>query len=489
MLKILLKVRFQYLIRKMFYSERLKNSKRKTNSSTGGKVALGILLAFVFAWVMFFFGMVAFNLGNTVVGTDGEWIIFGLFGVGALLLCVFGSVFATYSQLFDAKDNELLLSMPIKPKDILLSRMLFLLLINLIYVLVIMLPTIVVYNILTGFNILKLLLEILSVFGICLISMSISSLLAWIIGAVSSKTNKKLKSIITLLFSAAFFTAYMAVCFNMDKYMKKLVGSIETISVALKGYFVPAYWLGNGICNLDIVHYLCFLALCIIPFVLVCVILSKTFISIVTSNKGSGSAKYKEKKIKALPIKKTLLHKEFSTFFNTSSYMLNCGLGVIIDLIFAVIIVLKGPALLNVFLSAGTTEVPQEFLDSALKILPEIFCYILCFMASMTSTTYSSISLEGQNIYTLKAMPIKTKDIINAKLSMNIVLGVPGMLIAGVCCCFAFDLTTLQKVMIILAPVFAQISIALFGMLINLTFPMLEWDNPTLVVKNSKSAM
>ena len=44
-------------------------------------------------------------------------------GIMALALAVFGSVFMTQTQLYDAKDNELLLSMPIRPLHILMSRM------------------------------------------------------------------------------------------------------------------------------------------------------------------------------------------------------------------------------------------------------------------------------------------------------------------------------------------------------------------------------
>ena len=55
--------------------------------------------------------------------TPPGWIgcTFATAGLMALGLSVFGSVFATQSQIYDAKDNGLLLSMPIPPRTILLS--------------------------------------------------------------------------------------------------------------------------------------------------------------------------------------------------------------------------------------------------------------------------------------------------------------------------------------------------------------------------------
>lgn len=73
------------------------------------------------------------------------WLYFAIAGLMAFMLTFIGNVFATQTQLFDAKDNELLLSMPIAPKFILGSRMLLLLALDLGYVLLVMGPAGVVY--------------------------------------------------------------------------------------------------------------------------------------------------------------------------------------------------------------------------------------------------------------------------------------------------------------------------------------------------------
>ena len=52
------------------------------------------------------------------------WLYFALAGILAVVLAVVGSVFLTQATLYEAKDNELLLSLPIPPSKILLARML-----------------------------------------------------------------------------------------------------------------------------------------------------------------------------------------------------------------------------------------------------------------------------------------------------------------------------------------------------------------------------
>ena len=52
------------------------------------------------------------------------WLYFALMGLLAVLLGAFGSVFNTYSGLYLAKDNDLLLSMPIPVNTLMASRLL-----------------------------------------------------------------------------------------------------------------------------------------------------------------------------------------------------------------------------------------------------------------------------------------------------------------------------------------------------------------------------
>ena len=79
-----------------------------------------------------------------------NWLYFAIMGIVGILLSFIGSVMMTKSQLYDAKDNELLLSMPISPGQILAGRLLSLLLLNYIYQSFVMIPAGVIYRIMEG---------------------------------------------------------------------------------------------------------------------------------------------------------------------------------------------------------------------------------------------------------------------------------------------------------------------------------------------------
>ena len=74
------------------------------------------------------------------------WLYFALMGLLAVFLGAFGSVFNTYASLYLAKDNDLLLSMPIPVRTMLLaSRLLGVYLMGLLYSGVVILPAVIVY--------------------------------------------------------------------------------------------------------------------------------------------------------------------------------------------------------------------------------------------------------------------------------------------------------------------------------------------------------
>ena len=66
-------------------------------------------------------------------------------GLLALFMGVFGSVFNTYASLYQAKDNDLLLSMPIPSGKILLVRLSGVYAMGLMYEVSVMIPTLVVW--------------------------------------------------------------------------------------------------------------------------------------------------------------------------------------------------------------------------------------------------------------------------------------------------------------------------------------------------------
>ena len=84
-------------------------------------------------------------MAPVLIAIGADWFYFFMFvGIDALLVFIFG-VFQTKAEIFECRDNELLLSMPIKPISIVLSRVLSVIIWNYIESLIVFAPAVTVY--------------------------------------------------------------------------------------------------------------------------------------------------------------------------------------------------------------------------------------------------------------------------------------------------------------------------------------------------------
>jgi ABC-2 type transport system permease protein len=96
-------------------------------------VLIALLVIYVVGTFFVMSGFLFYQLCTPLVSTGYGWLYFALMGITVFALCFVGSLFATQSQLFNAKDNDQLLSLPIKPFSILMSRVAALLLLDYLF--------------------------------------------------------------------------------------------------------------------------------------------------------------------------------------------------------------------------------------------------------------------------------------------------------------------------------------------------------------------
>ena len=97
---------------------------RKKNRARSKAATIGYIVFFVLIMLGLLGGMFTFlsmSLCAPLAGAGMDWMYFALMSLLAIFLGAFGSVFNTYSGLYLAKDNDLLLSMPI-PVSVIMTR-------------------------------------------------------------------------------------------------------------------------------------------------------------------------------------------------------------------------------------------------------------------------------------------------------------------------------------------------------------------------------
>jgi ABC-2 type transport system permease protein len=83
---------------------------------------IALLALYVVATFFFMFGTMFYQLSGPLFSSGYGWFYFALMGISVFAFCFVGSVFAAQNQIFNAKDNDLLLSLPVRPSSILVSR-------------------------------------------------------------------------------------------------------------------------------------------------------------------------------------------------------------------------------------------------------------------------------------------------------------------------------------------------------------------------------
>lgn len=451
------------------------NSKGKNGKGAGKGSKAGMIALFAFVGIsfLFMFSSFAFMLSPLIEDGYGE-VYFSVFGVLATAFGIFGSVFLTYNTLYEAKDNDLLLSMPIPPGMILFSRMAGLYITTLLFEALVYLPAFVIYLIFDG-SVLSTVISFLNIFIMPFFALCISCILGWIIGVVASKVRNK--GIITVIISFAFFGAYYFCMMRLNSFIELILINAGEIGELIKKWLYPVYQMGSG-CAGDVLSYLKFFFITAAVFAVIYKILSATFIKLATVKREMKKAEYKEKKAKKSSAGFAFFKKELLFFKSTPAYMLNCALGSVMAVLFAVVFAVKCEEM---------TLMLTDILGVGSNSLPVVAGVALCFIASTNNMTSAAISLEGKTFWLIKSVPVDVKDVFFGKLMLHCtVTGIPLLVADIIVLVFARADILLSVMMIIFTEVFMTVC-ALTGLAINIIFPKIEWTNVTVPIKQSLS--
>ena len=197
MVKLLVKNRLRG-----FVSGMLKQGKKASK----GKIALfSLLFAYLFAAVAFLSGTLSYMFGKVFIPLGFSWLYFAIFTLASFSAVFLLSIFETKSELFDCKDNDLLLSMPVPERALVISRSIVVLVFNYVVEAIVILPPIVVYAIISH--------DVIGVIGALLVSLfvpllatALSSGVGYVIAFLSKKIRRS--TLVTLVLSLAFIFLY-----------------------------------------------------------------------------------------------------------------------------------------------------------------------------------------------------------------------------------------------------------------------------------------
>lgn len=291
--------------------------------------------------------------------------------------------------------------------------------------------------------------------------LTLSCALGWIVAKLTLRL--KHKSFITVVVSLLFFAAYYVLCFKAQTAMEDLAANAAAYGTKVKSAAYPLYLfgcVGTG----DIRACLIVTAVVLALFGLMWYLISRSFLKIATSSGHTEKVEYKETAVKPKSIAGALFDKELRRFTASPSYMLNCGLGIVLLPVAGIVFLMKGEMLTMVmdslpFLPKGSAAV--------------LLCSMVCMLVSMNDMTAPSVSLEAKNLWLMQSLPIQPWQVLREKLNLQLLFTEIPVLFCAVCMAMILEDNWVQRALTIVIAILYTLFSALFGLFIGLKMPNL----------------
>lgn len=448
---------------------------RKAGKKAASGIGIIVLTALVCLYIS---GTYSFLLAGQLAplgGADLVYVLMALMSVvGSFLFCAFSAA----GFLFGGKDTALLLSLPVSSFVLVLSRVAALYLENLCITLFFLLPAAIAVVINGGaagvcaafFVPVVLLLPLLSCVG--------SLILAFLVSLFERRG--RYQTLIRTLLYLVFFAALMIGSLRLNSSLGQIASNIDALRSGLLRYAIPFYWVRDCLADGSISALGKLALLCILSFLAITALFAR-FYKRLFSKLESRTARsdYRLQKLQRSSVRQALYKKELYRYVNCTMYLFNTCIGMLM---------LLGAGIYAMVMRQTVRATLSQVGLSASALLP-MAALVLGFMIAMTCVTAPGISLESNRLWILKESPIRTGDIFEAKLALQLTVTVPALAISCVLFCAALQFSPLEGLLLFLLGSFASLAVGIIGLLCNLKLPKLDGANDTIIVKQSASVL
>lgn len=399
------------------------------------------------------------------------------------IMVIIEGVYKAGPLLFNCGDDQLLLSLPIKKRTILFVRIFKFYVFELLFNGLFFIPLIIAY--LRWAEVIDwtfFLTSFVMFFSLPVIPISIACIIGAIISSISSRFKYKNLIQIIITMTVILFTFYLS--YNMDfifNYIAKNAISINDFIIKL---YYPAGVYAKLITKFNLFDLMIFVLINLIVFILTIFTLSKFYFKINSRLKNiSTSIEVKVDKFifKARSKNYSLVRKELNTFFKTPVFIINAGFALVMYLIAVIGLCFK----YNETITLVKDYLPDMVIDNHFSI---IIFILISFASFMTSITNSVISLEGKKIIILKSIPLSVKDILMSKIYAALTITTIPILFGDIILFIRFRLSVLEMVLLVILSILTPLISHFIGLIINLKYPKLDYENSSEVVKQSTSS-
>lgn len=439
-------------------------------------VVLGLGLLALITWYMQAFAVI-FVAAESPVGLLKYGMAIGLF------ICFMTTLTKAHGYLFESKDYDLLMSLPLQPKAIIASKVANLMLINYLSLGLTFVPSIFWYGFYYKPGFIFYLLALLMLLIGPLLIITVCSVISYFGGILLARLKHRnfIKTIsyllfvlVIMLFSFTFNQISEIDPNNELEALKAFAANMERIAEYL---YYPSVWMADAVLG-NYTSLLIVFAISVIPFLIFIYVVGRNFVQANARARVTYTDKnFKLKEQKVTSQLKTLINREIKRYFSSSVLVLNTIIGPIMGTVMVFMLLFGQESLLD---GLGMGEVGKDFVVSLLIAA-------ITFMNGMISTTASAISLEGKQFWIIKSAPVTEEKIFISKIFINFIISVPFTIINTVVIMFFIKPAIIYALLLLVIPSLINIMMGVLGLYINLVFPKFDWTAEVKVVKQSLS--
>lgn len=438
----------------------------------------GLAVCWAMLIVMLIGYVVALSAGLAIMGMV-EIIPMYLFAISSMIMLFF-TFFKAGSVIFQMNSYELLISLPVTKTAIVVSRFLTMYVTNFMLALLVMLPGVAVYGVMVKPGIAFYVYSILGTVFLPLLPLSIATALGAGITAISSRMrNKSLVSAgLTILFVVVITVVSMAFSGEAEQLDMEVIKNMASVlGGQIEKIYPPAVWFSEAAVDGILSSFLLLAGSSLLVFVLLVAVLQRYFAEVCAAlSATSAKNNYKMQRLSTSSPLAALWKRELKRYFASSIYVSNTVIGYILMAVMAV-------ALL--FVGTEKIETMLQLPGVVAKALP----LILSLMAVIAPTTACAVSLEGKQWWIAQTLPVRSRDIWNSKLLVNLTIAAPFYFLTVILAIIAVRPSFMEGVWIVVIPAAYILFSSVAGLFANLAIPVFQWENETNVVKQGAAVL
>ncbi len=432
-----------------------------------------------------------------LINQEGALLALLFQGVG--LLTFFLATFMVPAVFYFSKDIEHLLSLPLKPTEIIASKFTVAYLYELAIILLILTPPLLAYVTTVDVNLMQIIMLVVVVLALPLLPLIFASMLAmlimWLIPLFKNRDLFNLLSGLIALGFALWINFAMGGIQSIDgnQIIDMIIAGDNSLIRLFKFIFFSYPFGIEAIVQNNILQFGIYLILSVLTLSLFLTLGHLVYFKgVIGINETASSRKrLTTKQLKSdAPLRSPFyryLWKEMLLLIRTPVYFLNCvSIQFLLPLILLASLMTTSSQDVDLITMVALIPMDNPKIIAALFIVSIIAGLVI---GSMNVISVTAISREGKNLYFMKMIPMNFMSQLHAKALSGILFSILGLLTTLVIVLYYLTLKPIVVLLIMLGAIIGIVFINYFGLLIDVIRPKLVWESEQAAVKQNLNSM